>query len=248
MRRYTSFPQNDWAELLPVAEHAYNTATSESTKVSPFFANYGFNPQTQWVKPMAMDPTKMDWTNPAAEKLLQRWQGIWSFLQENILQAQKQMAKYYNLRYQKQPALKPGDMVMVSMKNMTSRRPSKKVDHRSFGPFELLEVVGKHAFKVQLPTLALNNPVFHVSELEPYHESTIEGRHQSPPPPVEIEGETNYVVESIGKSRENKRRKRVEYLVFWEDYLPEEATLEPGESLIGTAEETLQEFHKRYPK
>ena len=29
----------------------------------------------------------MDWTNPAAEKLLQRWQGIWSFLQDNILRA-----------------------------------------------------------------------------------------------------------------------------------------------------------------
>ena len=72
-RHYTSFQQDHWAELLPLAKHAYNTATSESTKVSPFFANYGFNPETQWVKPMATDPTKMDWTNPAAEKLLQRW-------------------------------------------------------------------------------------------------------------------------------------------------------------------------------
>ena len=234
--------------MLPLAEHAYNTATSESTKVVPFFANYGFNPETQWVKPMATDPTKMDWTNPAAEKLLQRWQGIWSFLQDNILQAQERMAKYYNLRYQKQPALKPGDMVMVSMKNMASRRQSKKLDHRRLGPVEVLEAVGKRAFKVKLPPLALNYPVFHVSELERYRQSTIEGGHQPPPPPVEIEGEMNYVVESIGKSRENKRRKRVEYLVFWEGYPPEEATWEPGESLVGTAEEALQEFHRRYPK
>ena len=36
LRHYTSFQQDDWAELLPLAEHAYNTATSESTKVSPF--------------------------------------------------------------------------------------------------------------------------------------------------------------------------------------------------------------------
>ena len=85
LRHYTSFQQDDWAELLPLAEHAYNTATSESTKVSLFFANYGFNQETQWVKPMATDPTKMDWTNPATEKLLQCWQGIWSFLQDNIL-------------------------------------------------------------------------------------------------------------------------------------------------------------------
>ena len=83
---------------------------------------------------------------------------------------------------------------------------------------------------------------------EPYRQSTIEGRHQPPPPPVEIKGETNYVVESIGKSRENKRRKRVEYLVFCEGYPLEEATWEPGECLVGTAEDALQEFHKRYSK
>ena len=135
--------------------------------------------------------------------------------------------------------MKPGDMVMVNMKNMASRRPSKKLDHRSLGLVEVLEAVGKRAFKVKLPPLALNHPVFHVSELKPYRQSTIEGRHQPPPPPLEIEGEMNYVVESIGKSRENKRRKCVEYLVFWEGYPPEEATWEPGESLVGTAEEAL---------
>ena len=158
------------------------------------------------------------------------------------------MAKYYNLRYQKQPALKPGDMVMVSMKNMATRWPSKKLDHRSLGLVEVLEVVGKRAFKVKLPPLALNHPVFHVSELEPYRQSTIDGRHQPPPPPFKIEGDMNYVLESIGKSRDNKRWKHVEYLVFWEGYPPEEATWEPRESLVGTAEEALQEFHRRYPK
>ena len=116
------------------------------------------------------------------------------------------------------------------------------------GPVEVLEVVGMHAFKVKLPLEAINYPVFHVSELKPYHQSTIEGRHQPPPPVEEIEGETNYVVESIGRSRENKRRKRVEYLVFWKGYPPEEATWEPGANLVGTADKALREFHKRYPK
>ena len=64
----------------------------------------------------------------------------------------------------------------------------------------------------------------------------------------EIEGETNDVVESIGRSRENKRWKHVEYLVFLEGYPPEEATWEPGENLVGTADEALREFHKSYPR
>ena len=44
---YSNFQQDDWPELLPQVGHAYNTATSESMKVSPFFANHGFNPETQ---------------------------------------------------------------------------------------------------------------------------------------------------------------------------------------------------------
>ena len=67
LRHYANFQQDDWVDLLPLAEHANNTATSETTKVSPFFANYGFHPETQWVKPMATG------SNPASQKLLQRW-------------------------------------------------------------------------------------------------------------------------------------------------------------------------------
>lgn len=137
---------------------------------------------------------------------------------------------------------------MVNMHNMKTKRPSKKLDHKRLGPVKILEAVGKRAFRVELPPEARNHPVFHVTELELYRQSNIKGRKQPPPPIQEIEGEANYVVESIGKSRANKRRNRVEYLVFWEGYPPEEATWEPAENLKGTADEMLTEFHKKYPK
>jgi hypothetical protein len=47
--------QDDWVELFPLAEHAYNTAVSETTKTSPFFANYGYQPETQWIRPAALE-------------------------------------------------------------------------------------------------------------------------------------------------------------------------------------------------
>ena len=50
LRSYCSYQQDDWAELLRLAEHTYNSAVSESTKVSSFEANYGFSPRTNWLE------------------------------------------------------------------------------------------------------------------------------------------------------------------------------------------------------
>jgi hypothetical protein len=80
LRHFCSYQQDDWAELWPFAEYALNTATSEVTKMSPFFANYGFQPETQWARPKE----GTEWTNPASEILLSRWKAIWENLQANI--------------------------------------------------------------------------------------------------------------------------------------------------------------------
>jgi len=44
LRSYCNYQQDIWSELLPLAEFAYNNALSETTGVSPFFANKGYHP------------------------------------------------------------------------------------------------------------------------------------------------------------------------------------------------------------
>ena len=39
LRVYCNYQQDNWSELLPLAEFAYNNALSTTTSVSPFFAN-----------------------------------------------------------------------------------------------------------------------------------------------------------------------------------------------------------------
>ena len=39
-----NYHQDDWVDWLPLAEFAANNTVSETTGVSPFFANYGLNP------------------------------------------------------------------------------------------------------------------------------------------------------------------------------------------------------------
>ena len=41
---YCNYQQDNWSELLPLAEFAYNNAPSATTGVSPFFANKRYHP------------------------------------------------------------------------------------------------------------------------------------------------------------------------------------------------------------
>ena len=44
LRVYCNYQQDNWFELLPFVEFAYNNALSATTDVSPFFANKGYHP------------------------------------------------------------------------------------------------------------------------------------------------------------------------------------------------------------
>jgi hypothetical protein len=42
---YCNYKQDNWKQLLPIAELCYNNTKSETTKVTPFYANYGYYPR-----------------------------------------------------------------------------------------------------------------------------------------------------------------------------------------------------------
>ena len=44
LRVYCNYQQDNWSDLLPLAEFAYNNAPSATTGISPFFANKGYHP------------------------------------------------------------------------------------------------------------------------------------------------------------------------------------------------------------
>ena len=44
LRIYCNYQQDDWSDLLPLVEFAFNNAPSAITGVSPFFANKGYHP------------------------------------------------------------------------------------------------------------------------------------------------------------------------------------------------------------
>jgi len=260
LRCYCSYQQDDWAELLPLAEHAYNSAVSESTKISPFEANYGFSPQTNW-----LERPKRKRQNPGSEEVYEGWTSVWQIMRENLDRAQARQRKWYDQKRQPAPEYntledvkegraKVADKVMLSRQNIKTKRPTEKLDHKYFGPFVVKRKIGQRAYELELPARMKIHPVFYVGLLEPYRESTDPERKQDPPLPDEVDNELSFVVDKIVDSRwfgpaKGKFPARfVQYMVVWAGYGPEENSWEPYEVLEGTAEKALQDYHSKYPR
>jgi hypothetical protein len=82
LRIYCDYQQDDWHQLLPLAEFVYNNSQNSSTRVSPFFANYGYHPRC------SVTVTPSESANPAVETLVDKLQVIHAELKVNLQQAQ----------------------------------------------------------------------------------------------------------------------------------------------------------------
>ena len=49
LRAYINYQQDDWCGFLPLAEFAYNNGYQETIKNTPFFTNYGINPEYEMI-------------------------------------------------------------------------------------------------------------------------------------------------------------------------------------------------------
>jgi len=50
LRNFVNYDQDDWYQMLSLAEYGYNNSKIRGDKLTPCFANYGFHPQTEWTK------------------------------------------------------------------------------------------------------------------------------------------------------------------------------------------------------
>jgi hypothetical protein len=85
LRGYCHYQQDDWAELLSMAEFAYNNTVSSTTGVSPFFANYHYHSRYEICSDSSATPA------PTLEALLDfrdRFDKLEKYLQSGMAYAQ----------------------------------------------------------------------------------------------------------------------------------------------------------------
>jgi len=246
LRAFISREQDDWVHLLPMAEFAYNNLITVGNGMSPFYANYGFHPA-------AMDPASTEPLNPASRVYAHWMHTVHDESRQELEEAQERMRRYTDPNRKKPRGYQVGDLVMLSGRNIKTRRPSKKLDHKNHGPFQIEKIVSPLAVRLTLPRKWKIHNVFHVSLLEPYQTS----EHRAPPDPSrvlreadDIEQSEEYDVDEVMSSVECSRgnSKRILYLVKWLDY-PERKdwTQEPFDNFSVGGLEKLREFHRRNP-
>ena len=59
LRPFINQEQDDWVDLLPMAEHAYNNSTTTATETTPFYANYRRYPES-------LNPRRTDILHPVS--------------------------------------------------------------------------------------------------------------------------------------------------------------------------------------
>ena len=228
---------------LPQAEYAANNQATETTGVSPFFGMYGQDPRWQCdLSP----PAANDNDDRRAHTTARMINEIHEHLRAEMGRAQDRQAGNADENRLPAPRFLPGDRVWLNAKNITTRRPSKKLDHRRLGPFEVVadaRLRTPYAVRLALPDTMRIHPVFHVSLLEHAADDPFPGQRAEPPPPVMVDGEEEQYVDGILDSREYGRWRKLQYLIKWagEDRPTWEAT-ENVNSL-----QAIDRFHALYP-
>lgn len=226
LRFYLNYQQDNWVELLPLAQFAYNSARTSTTEKSPFFANYGYEPQAyheQLAGPEA----------PKATKTAHDIKTIQREIQQQLLFIQDRMAKYANRKRIEGPILEEGDKVYLLRRNIKTKRPSDKLDHKKIGPFKISRKLSNINYELSLPQGMRIHPIFHISLLEPAPQNAqIETQIQLEEHPEE------YEVEQILDSRQHGNQ--TEYLIRWKNYGPQDDTWEPLRNLTNCSEKLDQ--------
>jgi hypothetical protein len=233
LRFYLNQRQDNWVELLPLAQFAVNSAESETTGMSPFYATYGFNPDAYH------HPIEDETPNQSATQKVELLKELHGQLTQDIRFIAHKVATFKSRTRLPAPTFREGDKVFLLRANLRTKRPSRKLDHVKVGPFKVKRKISEVNYELALPKTMRIHPVFHVALLEPAPDSAPLDRQ------TKVTSDEEYEVEKILDYQEIGGKPH--YLVKWENYSDAENTWEPKRNLTKNCSDLLEEFHRQNP-
>ena len=120
MRKYVNHQQDNWPELVLLAEYAYNTTKTLGTDFTPYQVVYG---KTLTIHAALEEPSQA-----AIDK-------IRKVAYKKLLYSQVLLQKHGNKRRKQATELRPRDKAYVQKRGARQDQPSASLDNKYWGPF-----------------------------------------------------------------------------------------------------------------
>lgn len=224
-----------WCNWLAAAEWWYNSSYHTAIKMSPFEALYEYPPPSLTSIAVPCNVSENTQVTLAAKDHMLKQ------LQHNLTQAQQKMKKYADLK-RTERTFEEGDMVYLKMQpyreTALGMRNSLKLTSKWYGPFKVLQKVGRVAYKLQLPQGTLLHNVFHVNQLKRHLGPNAVPNHTLPL--VTATGKVKIAPLAVLEHRQIPRSAGEydvavpQWLVHWQSMSPDEATWEDAAFIQAT--------------
>lgn len=243
LRCFCDHNQQDWDRLLTSAEFAYNSSDIPHMNISPFELDIGWKPKS----PLELLSSRSDYSTEGINDLRKL---LLSSFEDAVFAhrlAQARQAAYNSKKY-RPPSYVVGDEVWLSRKYFTdsasSVQKSKKLGVKRYGPFRIIELIGKNAVRLDLPSNIQVHPVVHVEHTARVQHQPSNISQETPPRPAPIpqdDGTSLIEVDRILHHR--KRGKGYQWLAAYTGAPLHEARWQPTSDFLDPDGTITKAFH-----
>ena len=129
---------------------------------------------------LSANSTREKIANSTARSIANCMEEIWEFIQKKIKKSQTKQALAANRHQKLLLVYKVGDIVWLSTRNIKTKRPSKKLDHKMIGPYKVKKLV-RSFYQLELSHTMKIHDIFHPNLLQKAATDPLSGQHNSSP-------------------------------------------------------------------